>query len=286
MYNLIFDIEALRQFFDKVVPPLKNDEVYFVSLSARAKYLTKEQKEFLALGRTEMFERRIIREKNWIKFLRTLRKFEANDGAYTSKKGSSIPQSSIVVYWNINPSSSLQVYKEFTKTMTDYMAELGVCARDSRKSGDILSRVNKMDRLLMNCYQKNKGTKHYIDIDFDISSKDYSSVVIPFRKSLRERGVRHLVVGTKSGYHILLDRSTLNYNFNEDVYKANENLIRVCLKEKGISLNEYFKDRPKTEINVKELTGGEIIVNKNDMIPLPGTYQGGFPVNILDTYDW
>ena len=165
MYNLINDEEEVKKFFDKVVPPLKNNEVYFVSLSARNKYLTAEEREELNLGRTEMFEKRVIRNDSFERFLRTLRKFETNEGSYLTKNGSNIPNKSIIVYFNINPSDVLKAYKEHNHTMNEYMFELAHCASEKRDTENIMKRIRKMDDLLTTCFQKNTGTKHYIDVD-------------------------------------------------------------------------------------------------------------------------
>jgi len=53
---MIKDNNEFEKFLN-ILPDLQKDEVYFVSLSARNKLLTPEERSFYSLGRTEMFAR-------------------------------------------------------------------------------------------------------------------------------------------------------------------------------------------------------------------------------------
>jgi hypothetical protein len=283
-YNLIHNERELSTFYEQVLPPLAPGEVYFLSLSARAKYLTAEEREALALGRTEMFCRAVVRKRELDRFVRTVRKFEVAYGGYTTKNGSNIPDKSIVVYININPSHTLKAYAEFQSKMTDYIKELGICAQEGRKTDDITYRINKMDTLMMNCYQRNAGTKHWLDVDFDIDKSYFSPVVIPFLTELDEHGVRYVTIETHGGYHVMLHRSTINYNYNMTIQQANEALTKAWMFRKSTATQQIKDDTSSSSFNISANTGMEIVVNKNDMVPLPGTFQGGFPVRVLWEY--
>ena len=63
---MIVDQEQYDAFIEWL-PELQHDETYFLSLSARNKYLTDEEREFYGLGRTEMFSRFVARDKEMIK---------------------------------------------------------------------------------------------------------------------------------------------------------------------------------------------------------------------------
>ncbi len=261
-YNLIHDEKELKHFFDEVMPPLTSNEVYFFSLSARNKYLSLEEREHFGLGRTEMFERTIVREKDWNKFLKKIVRYQTVEGGYLTKKNLPIPEKSIVVYFNINPTNVLKAYNEFLGTMNEYFMELGLNASKSGDIDNVSKRINKMDVLLMNCLQRNRGTKHYIDVDFDIP-KNQDWILNKFLNNLKENNVTYYVIDTKSGFHVLLKRDTIKYNFTE-VVKNLEQEANTFRLGKMISEQHW-----------------EIAVNKNGMIPLPGTYQGGHPVRII-----
>lgn len=256
MNKLIHSTDEIKYFFDNILPDLQRDEVFFISLSARNKYLTPEEREEIGLGRTEMFERTIIREKEWHRFLKKIRRFETTEKAYLTKNNKPIPNKCIVVYFNINPSSSIKALHEFKSKTDEYFFEM----IQSKNIEEGYKKLKKIDVLLMNCFQRSRGHKSYIDIDFDIPKSEFHIVQF-FIKHMKEhnpKDINFFVIDTKSGYHVMIDRSSLKYNFNESIAAANEHTV-----------------------NMTEIENFEIINNKNEMIPLPGTYQAGYPVTIM-----
>lgn len=245
-YTFIHDEKELLRFFD-ILPDLKDFEVFFCSLSCRKKYLTEEEREILHITRAEMFDRKLIREKNWNRFLRTIRKYETIEGSYLSKNGLPVPQHSLTVYFNINPSNSLKSLKEFNQKISDWQFEMFVNGSSSFKG-----KFNKLDIEIMNCFQRNRGTKNWIDIDFDVP-KTFDAPK-EMKEFLKGKNLRYFWIDTKSGYHLLVDRRGLRFNPEE-----------ICIEGRRLS-GEDAK---------------EIVVNKNEMIPLPGTLQGGYPVRVL-----
>ncbi len=259
MNKFIYSEEELRKFYDNVLPPLTNTEVYFVSLSARNKLLSEEEKLEYSLGRTEMFERKTIREKDWNKFYRSILKYETNEGAYTGRNGKPLPKKCTILYININPSDMVKAYQEFDTRVRENIYNM------ISNKGSNLSYFKKIDRELMNAIQRNKGTKHYIDIDFDLPDKvdgAYHPLLYNFIVCLQERNQKFFVVETRGGFHVLLSRETLNFNFNKDIEYINE------------VAKSHYRNGEKFEI----------CRNVNDMIPLPGTLQGVYPVKVH--YDW
>jgi hypothetical protein len=69
-YVLLIDEDEFEKFYKHCVPELGPDEVFFISLSARNKYLTEQERRDLELGRTEMFARRLIRQRDFSRFTR------------------------------------------------------------------------------------------------------------------------------------------------------------------------------------------------------------------------
>jgi len=263
-YKFIHSIDELKYFYNNVLPPLKETEVYFVSLSARNKYLTDIEKEELDLGRTEMFCKSIIRKNEWNRFLRTIRKFECHKEGYTTRTGASIPEKAIVCYININPSSTPRTIQTFKQVMAEYDTELiSIALGDRQNTSNIAQRLNKIDNNLYTCFQNSGGIKHWIDIDMDVN-KEYK----PFNRVssvfLLEKGITNFHwIDTKSGYHLLIKRDELK--FNPQI---------IC----DYFINDYVHSLPTKCFDTKF----EIVLNKNYMIPLPGTFQGGYPVTILN----
>ena len=281
MYKFIHDEKELKNFFNIIVPPLKDFEVFFTSLSCRKKYLSEEERDKYHITRAEMFDRKIIRKKEWSRFLRSIKKYETNEGSYLSKNNLSIPSHCLVIYWNINPSYSLKALKEFQGKIVDWQYEI--------VNGNFISykdKFNKIDVELMNCYQRNRGTKYWLDIDFDVP-KEFNAPEI-LSDYLFSKELQYYWVDTKSGYHLLIDRNTLTFNPND-----------IC--SRGLSdLKAYFKDMIRSKVDYNkplhlleeeidekaniECGKCEIMVNKNEMIPLPFCYQGDYPVKVLWEY--
>lgn len=258
--KIIHDEKELKWFFDNVMPPLKETEVYFISLSARNKYLTEEERKHYELGRTEMFEKSIIRRKEWDRFIRLIRKFECDTRGYTTKNHMPIPAKSLVCYLNVNPSDSFKALSNFQGLIHEYYTEMSaLLTQPNRNTENFFNRINKIDNNLMTMYQQATGTRHYMDIDFDFEEKQ-PHIIEPITDYLKDKGIEeHYWIDTKSGYHLLINRNQLKFNPND--------IIKFCFKQIG----EESKD------GVKEIT-----LNKNEMIPLPGTYQGQYPVKVLN----
>jgi hypothetical protein len=238
MSGLVYNTQQAQQFVD-ILPDLKDEEVYFVLLSARNKYLTVEEREQYHLGRTEMFNRKLIRTKdNYTKVLSTMENDISN---YKTKNGSDFPYKSLVCYANINPSSGVQALRTFTYEANNIIF-------DYLQNKQLGKSFKRLDTLLMNCYQKARARKYFIDIDCDVNNQIF---IEPVLNDFEKHGILYHVIQTKSGYHIMIEASTVSYNFTEILAVQNS-----------------------------KLTVGEIIVNKNGMVPVPGTLQGQFPVNI------
>lgn len=260
--KIISDEKELKWFFDNVMPPLKETEVYFLSLSARNKYLTEEEREFYALGRTEMFQKTLVREKDWDRFIRTIRKFECDERGYTTKNNKPIPSKTMVCYYNINPSDSFKALASFQEVVSEYNREAISLLVSGGKRENFLNRLNKIDNNLLTAYQQATGTRHYIDFDFDLENKS-ESYINDMSEVLEEKGInKYFWIDTRSGYHLLVDKTQMKFNPNDIIIRGVEMVSKKNMGEVG-----------------------EIIYNKNSMIPLPGTYQGGHPVTVLNKGD-
>jgi len=164
----------------------------------------------------------------------------------------------VVCYVNINPSDTIKALSRFQNLINEYFIEIASVAFNGRKTENIASRVNKVDDRLLTCYQQARGVKHYMDIDFDVP-KEFD--VAPVSAVLAEMGIsRYFWVDTRSGYHLLISRDQLRAD-PQLIVKASLEI----LKAQGLDGDKH-----------------EIILNKNEMIPLPGTYQAGHLVRVLN----
>lgn len=270
--NLIKDITEFNKFIE-ILPELQNDEVYFISLSSRQKYLTKEERIEYSLGQTEMFGREIAQSKDKL-YSYTMKKLESNLYCKTTRNEKSIPEKSLVVYCNINPSSMIKAYFQFQKEMNRQISEITIGLQNNKQPN--YSFVNIQIRELMNCIQKSTGTKHYIDIDCDTKEEN---VLNYFRETFMKDYIKFYIIETKGGYHFLIKKDTLPEKYN--LYSKIESGISLL---EYIYENKYLEQDEEGNYNYEEvrLMVPEIKINNNAMIPVPGTMQSDHLVKFIN----
>lgn len=260
-YSIIYDEEELHYFYDNIVQKLNTAEVMFVSLSARNKYLTKEEREKYELGRTEMFAKTLVKKDGFLEFIKKLRRFECNKDGYLTKNGQHIPEEALSCYFNINPSNTILALSSFK----NYIVEIEKHAtlelfRGIKLDDFIVNAYSNLDNTFLSFVQRSRAKKHWIDIDMDIDKgfEPYKNEIII--SNLREWNVEYHFIDTKSGYHLLLKKDTVKMN---PAYI----ISAITLEYKN---SKFYK-------------GGapEIMINKNEMIPLPGTYQAKHKVRMI-----
>lgn len=255
--GIIKDQKQFDKFID-ILPELKNDEVYFISLSARNKYLTKDERNFYSLGQTEMFGREIAQTKEKLKDY-TIRKLEANLYSKRTRNGKEIPQKSLVCYMNVNPSGMVKSYFQFQKEMNRQISEITIALQNDKKPN--YSFVNIQTRELMNCIQKSTGTKHFIDIDCDTKEPAVTESII---LTLNDANIKYYIIETRGGYHFLIKKDTIPSKKNGTIIRS-FNLQKMCTDA----------------IKKSKIEKVEVMINGNAMVPVPGTMQSDFLVKLI-----
>lgn len=247
--GLVVDRDEFTKFID-ILPELEKDEVYFCSLSARNKYLSKEEREYYSLGQTEMFVREIAKSKEQLSTY-TIRRLEATLSHKTTRNGLAIPEKSLVCYMNINPSSMIRAYFQFQSEMNRQVQE--VTAALMHKKEPNYTFVLNEHRELLNCIQKSTLRKYFIDIDCDTKKEE---ICLYLTSTFKEYNIEFHIIETHGGYHFLLRRDTFPEKFNLHM-----------IVEKAANWYDALKESKP-----------EIIINKNAMVPIPGILQAGFLV--------
>lgn len=252
--NLIKDQNEFNKFIE-ILPELKQDEVYFISLSARNKYLTKEEREYYSLGQTEMFGREIAQSKDKLRDY-IIKKLEATLSYKTTRNRKLIPDKSLVCYMNINPSSMIKAYYQFQNEMNRQMREITLALLHEKEPN--YSFINIQTRELMNCIQKSTGTKHFIDIDCNTKENE---VINEITINLYLDDIKFYQIETKGGYHFIIDKNTIPLKYN---------LMMNVINKADRKLHDISKGKE------------EIIINSNAMVPVPGTMQSDFLVKFIN----
>jgi len=244
-YNIIHDEAEIRRTATRLFPVLTEDEAIFISLSARNKYLNEEERKHYQLGRSEMFQKTIVRDRKFL--LREVKKMSVYP--LLSSKGVIFPiePNIMTVYLNVNPVS---ISIAFHKTSTAFY--------DVILTG---SKINPYSQLKKEM-ARSRSRKNFIDLDLDLPPMEWEEKKIILDKIYYDLSQYAMVdvIDTKSGAHFLL--SNIQGNYTKSIDKIS------YYRYNGHELWQYEKFEFKR--------------NDNESVPLPGTYQSDYKVRFYD----
>ncbi|MCE3229079.1 MAG: hypothetical protein K0S32_3630 [Bacteroidetes bacterium] len=191
-YRIIKDEQKLREFIDWL-PELQKNEIYYVTLLARNKYL---RNAGLSSDKAQL--KRFTSTKDYL--FDKLKQLECEEGSYR-QKGQPIPQEALAVYINPNPrgldkaakSSLIRFAELITKEYSGY-----------NPHQEVMSEI-----------QTSCSRKIYFDLDFDHVDKN---VVL-------EEAAKHIntdcikILNTRGGFHMLIELSKLDKKFEKTWYQ-------------------------------------------------------------------
>jgi hypothetical protein len=281
-YEFLKDIDELKWFWTYAMRPLKPHEVYFISTGARNKRLTEQEREYFQVGRSEMFYKEIITEDDYSRFLRGIRRCESNKLAYLTKAGLPYPDSVLVLYTNITPTDAYSAMTKQIDNLITVQRELVDSVLKNSRTGiaQAYRNIRHSHTTGQSVFARSFSDSDWVDIDSDIEGwkKNAGPEAIEAIKGFlyAEIGKGNFIqVQTAGGFHWLIRKSKLSDIGRK--YKTDpitiiiQSMTTLCApgnKETGIVINEIIK-------------------NKNEMIPLPGTVQyGSHIVKILNKDDF
>ena len=296
VYDVVADTAELKWFFDHVIQKPQINESYTAVFVSRHKKLTKEEQEDIGLTRkeaeflaVETFRLRHFKdalyqdENNWTfeRFLKHLRRLEVNKEAYTTAKGLPLPTKTLSTIFYINPCDNIKVCREFFNQYLDVTQAISKAMLNGKTTVDNLQSYQWFDKAesnLKHLRANQKGTRHYLDFDIDVPAWFKASYYGQLKTLLTEDyGLKnYVIIDTSGGYHILVRTSAIKQNpklFGNKVYD---------LYQVGINAgNEPYVDE-------KGNSKFECIVNDSQIpgLPLPGTYQYGRKVCVLNKDDF
>lgn len=259
--SLLYSEQELQSFIDKL-PPLAGEEAWFTSLSTRNKYLNAEERTFYNIGSAEMFARELIFESDLNNFKFIIEVLDHQLMYRKTRAGELFPAHATTIYFNINPVSGIKAFFLF---QTEMLKETETLMHGIQSGNDVevnRHRFKNCQSILRTCFQKALSRKAFIDIDFDVKQltpSTYWSVITDFKEFCIKNSIKHFIIETKSGYHAILYCGTIKVNLKEEVTRVNNFVQSISEGEKK----------------------GEVVINKNGMVPLPGTLQAGFKVRII-----
>lgn len=236
-YTLVTNEKNVKEFIDWL-PDLGDNQCYFLCLLARNKYTEVSIK-------TIQLAKKVITNK--LLLLDVIKRLEIPTGYYKQNiidKETEIPQEAMSVYIHITPrdlkEATKQTAKECINRVFDYTGKF-------RPDQIALSSIQ-------NCRApKSNLDRYYVGFDIDTKDVDISKIDQCLPKYTEYGSEVYRVLETRGGYHILVDpkaaKETMSSKHGSN-YKSN-----------------WYNVISRT-FNVDS--------SGDQMIPVPGTYQGGF----------
>lgn len=301
MYNVIADLEELKWFFENVLAKPQMHESYSAVFCARYKKLTEQERtevgiskreaEFLATQtfRVKKFHNAadFALDDGWTfdNFIKRLRRFNTDKCAYLTTGGYPLPEKCLALIFYVNPCDEIkvadEVFEKLNNTKTAIVKAMlnGKSLDDNMQSYQAFSNIeSNVKHARAHC----KGSVYWLDYDLDCPSwfKDPTSEFYNKMCDMLDRKFgtgNYLIVDTSGGYHILVRTKAIHdnpRNFCNDIY--------------GVYWKAISEDGYEPFINDKGEDKFECIVNDSQIpgIPLPGTYQYGRAVRILNKADF
>ena len=245
----------LKLFYEHVLRPLQEDEGYFISLSCRSKKMTDKERAKHKMTHKEMFARDIVFKPGFEQFMAKLYRMHCDKRAFP---GLFLEPKALVCYICINPVSTGKALAAFKQRLADW---------EYKKIYKTAPENFHLFKNLYNCYHVARAARHYIDIDIDwqeSSQKHPAYDVAKIENHLASVGFRngrdYFIIRTGSGgLHTLVKISSLQRE-NIDVHmQIAEMLGQIFIKE-----------------------AKEVKINADGMVPIPGTYQYGNVVKLIN----
>jgi hypothetical protein len=264
-YNFLKDEAQLELFLSEVRKTwnLEKDEVIFIALMVRNKYLTAEEKKTIDLSRANIVNRQIVDTLDLAHVKRAIQKMEVSEGVYLDKSGNPIPAQCLIPYFTYNPVSPVDAFAKTQKQFVDYLMEL------DNRSGDkanTYSRLQRLDRAYWTNLQHAFSRKMLLDFDFDLPDRELGfQLTDEFMTSLRSHGAETFRVQTRSGFHVLVNRKTINYNYNVDLQTLSNKALAAFGPARATK-----ESKPVWEIEK----------NENEGIPCPGCQAKDYLITV------
>lgn len=307
MYQVIADENELKWFFDHVIQKPQVNESYSMVFVSRHKKLTKEEQETFGLTRkeSEFLATQSIRlgkfkdalyideENNWTfdNFLKRVKRFNVDKGAYTTGKGTPLPEKTLAVIFYVNPCDDIKVADALMTQINDVKTAICKAMLNGKTTVDNLQSYQMFGNLesnLKHLKANQKGTRYWLDFDIDVpdwfrnqdgegdGTGTYFEMMVRELKNRFGKG-NYVIVSTSGGYHILVRTSAIKSN-PHDFCKEVEKLYK-----QGVEYGDY-----PAYVDEKGNCKFECIVNDSQIpgLPLPGTYQYGRPVTVLNKEDF
>lgn len=195
-----------------------------------------------------------------------LKELEVKRGSYTYQRSSSfsssslfhsdtnkkipIPNDSLSVHFSLNPRDQVNALVEMNTTITKDVITNG--ARNVPK---------KFDSCFLSYLHASQQDPQFVDVD--VSTKDVGIIQKLFKECSIPKEAMVMSIETRDGFHFVCHKDKFPATFYTKVVKSPMNTVE----------NVNWKGEKTTKKYIDVLS--------DVMIPIPGTYQGGFEVKLI-----
>jgi hypothetical protein len=208
-YNFLIDEEELKKFHSVILPQLGQDEVFYLMLGARNKYLNEEEKGIYNMNGSDMIRRVTVRSNDFEEFKDKVLDFCVPQGRYKDKNGLPLPLHSFTLYVTPNPRDSRRASVGIVQKITEGLLNANT---PLRLENMVLSEIHK--------YSTNKV---WIDLDVDPKEGDILSDVLNKIETILGE-TDSVTVKTRSGAHVLVKKETIHHSIKHTFYKEIKDL--------------------------------------------------------------
>ena len=203
-------------------------------------------------------------------FARQIVRLDAPEGAYSTqfRDGTrvDIPKMAMAVYVSLQPHDLIRGMSMLKNEFDSFLLE----SFEHNNSSDdpnpnYVKRVFQPSNMFMSCVHKSPCRNRVKLTDLDVDTKDEDDLrALVYFLSENARIAEHIlfIVSTRGGYHLVIPSRKIGNKMGD--------------------LKKFCESTGKK--NASERDGGQwcTLVTKNNVIPLPGTYQGGYHVQLVD----
>lgn len=244
----IMDIRT-KEFIDFAI---KDNELYYTALIARAKYLSKEERNLIKLNHN-MLDIKLfkpIKELNkYDNYMRMIYRYQCSEAAYLDKNGNPLLDKCKAIYAGVNPIDIMKATRDFQVALS--LNEYKVY----QNKLNLAEAYTHIPRLFLTKCTQSRKRKDIIDIDVDIEMNEVQKgnleELLEYIKDncTTEQQEDIGIVYTKGGFHLLCRTEHFDRGWHS---KLIERIVKDFMCE-----------------------AKEAKINKIEMCPLPGTYQCG-----------
>lgn len=221
-YQVILNEQIFRDFIDWL-PELKENETFYCCLFARKKY----SQELVHSSDKTQLKRFTANQSN---IFAKVKQLECELGSYRLKDRE-VPQDALALYMNPNPRDLIKASYAGIKDLADALQNKAIGFNPHQQ--------------VMSCIQRAKGTKYFVDFDFDVANKSAFKTIPDEIAAILNRNSFD-ILETRGGFHVLVHVQKIAPEFRPSWYQ----------KMKALSNN-------------LDQVGDQLL-------PVPGCTQGGF----------